>query len=364
MSASNPAPHPSRSHTDHDTEFSLLDLVNVMLVHRRLMVVLPICVAAIVATILLVLPRNFTTSVSFMPQTSKSAASQFAGLAAQLGMTLPGTEPGQSPDFYASLLNSRTILGSAVDTTYAFEATGRRYEGSLADLLEVKAKTAGQRRFATMKKLKSRISVKTEPEIGLIRLSVRMPWPELSRQVAERMLAAVSDFNLRRRQSQAAAERRFVQGRLTEAKGELRSAERSLQAFLERNRDYRNSPLLVFEQNRLQQDVSMRQTVYTSLAQSYETARIDEVRNTPVITIVESPDTPVRPDPRDLVFKTLLALVVGGFLALAIAFSREVMLKTRQQDPERADRVAALKREALEGLWRPWSGLRRKLSRQ
>ena len=43
----------------------------------------------------------------------------------------------------------------------------------------------------------------------------------------------------------------------------------------------------------------------------YEQARIDEVRNTPVITVVEPPDLPTRPNPRRTVLKGLLGLIVG-----------------------------------------------------
>jgi len=89
------------------------------------------------------------------------------------------------------------------------------------------------------------------------------------------------------RQSQAAAERGFTEERMAEAQEELRAAENELQRFLQNNRQFQNSPELVFQHDRLQRRVAMRQQVYTSLVQSYEQARIDEVPNTPVITVVE-----------------------------------------------------------------------------
>src|SRR5262249_435769 len=73
-------------------------------------------------------------------------------------------------------------------------------------------------------------------------------------------------------------------------------------------------------------EVSMRQAVYTTLVQSYEAARIDEVRNTPVITVMEPPDVPAKADPRLALLKSLLAGIVGlglgaFFAAMRPAFS-------------------------------------------
>ncbi len=49
------------------------------------------------------------------------------------------------------------------------------------------------------------------------------------------------------------------------------------------------SPL--FEHDRLERPVSMRQELVTAMAQAYEQARVDEVRNTPVITVIDQPES-------------------------------------------------------------------------
>ncbi|HEX5635067.1 MAG TPA: hypothetical protein VFX50_17610, partial [Gemmatimonadales bacterium] len=48
-----------------------------------------------------------------------------------------------------------------------------------------------------------------------------------------------------------------------------------------------------------------------SLRQAYEQARLEEVRDTPTITVVEDALLPARPDSRKLVQKLALALAVG-----------------------------------------------------
>ncbi|MGH7701841.1 MAG: GNVR domain-containing protein, partial [Gemmatimonadales bacterium] len=130
-----------------------------------------------------------------------------------------------------------------------------------------------------------------------------------------------------------------------QVRADLREAEDRLQEFLQRNREFRNSPQLAFEYDRLQREVTMRQQVYTTLAQGYEQARIDEVRNTPLISIVEQPDLPVKPKSRRLILKTLLGLTLGGLLGLFLALWLDLVARDRVRSPEQFDRFSALRAE-------------------
>jgi uncharacterized protein involved in exopolysaccharide biosynthesis len=176
--------------------------------------------------------------------------------------------------------------------------------------------------------------------------------------VAERVLDLVHRFNLETRQSQALAERRFIEARLAETERELVASEGRLQAFLERNRRYDNSPDLRFEYERLQRQVGLRQQVYNSLSQSYEQAKIEEVRNTPVLTVVEPPVRPVEPDSRGLLPKALIGLFLGGFLAVGLVAGRELVRETRHQTPEEYRELERLGREAREEIDSVWRGVR------
>src|SRR5207244_4476199 len=89
-----------------------------------------------------------------------------------------------------------------------------------------------------------------------------------------------------------------LEGRSQEALTELRTAEQAMQDFLVRNRQYQNSPPLQFEASRLQRRIDLTQQVYTNLVQAYEQARVAEVRNTPVLTIIDKPEGSAQPSVR------------------------------------------------------------------
>jgi len=75
----------------------------------------------------------------------------------------------------------------------------------------------------------------------------------------------------------------------------------------------------------------LRQQVYTSLVQNWQEARIREVRDTPVITVLENPRLPVVSEPRRLVLKGILCGLAGGILGALIALLAEGVSGVRRQ---------------------------------
>jgi uncharacterized protein involved in exopolysaccharide biosynthesis len=342
---------------------ALLPLLNTLLRRRGLVFGAPLGLAGIVVVIGLLLPRTYTASASFAPQSSSGAMSRLTGLAAQFGIAVPTDDPTQSPDFYADLLQSGQLLRAMVESTYVFESAGDTVRGNLVAIYDIDAGGPGRSREEAVKRLGQDLRVSSDLKTGVVTLSVEAKAPELARQLAERALALVNSFNLRTRQTQAAAERLFVEGRMRAAEQDLRAAEDRLQAFLTSNRNFSNSPQLQFEHDRIQREVQTRQDIYTNLAQGYEQARISEVRNTPVITVIEGPILPVKPDSRRLALKALLALLIGGGLAALLAVAIDYFRQSGQQAPDDLLEFRRLREEFLQQLRHPVRSLRRTGSR-
>jgi len=352
-------PWPGRR--DEIEEISLLDLASVFLRHRRTVLGWTAALCVGVVAFAFVQARSYSAEASFMPQADGGAASsRLSSLAGQFGIDVPTGQEGQSPQFYADLLTSREILSKVAADTFEVADTAGIFargilRGPLADLLEIaEDEPAPARRVAVIEWLRERaVSTSTGTETGVVELEVTTPWPDLSGAIAARLLDLVNEFNLETRQSQAAAERAFIEERMAEARQELRRAEDELERFLRNNRQFQNSPELVFQHDRLQRQVAMRQQVYTSLSESYEQARINEVRNTPVITVVEAPEAPVRPDPRRLPLKGALGLVLGGMVGAFAAFGKEFVRRQREEEAEEYLEFHELWEETVGDLRRP-----------
>lgn len=320
-----------------------MEIANVLLRHRRVVVALPVALAALVVGIVFLLPRSYSSSVSFVPEAEQTQASRLSGIAAQFGMNIGSFGSGRSPQFYADLLRSRELLEAVAHTQFEPTEEDAAWDaGTLLQLYQIEGETIGLRESRAVDRLRDDLSVETKPETGVVRYTIAAPWPGLARQIADRVVELVNEFNLETRQTQAAAERRFLEDRLQAAEEDLRAAEDSLEAFLDRNRSYQSSPALRFEHDRLQRQVSLEQQVVTSLAQSYEQARIDEVRDTPVITVIESAQIPPQPDRRWLLVKGFIAGLIGLLMAAMWAFGRDFYADTGEEQPREYERFREL----------------------
>ena len=324
-----------------DDEISLWEVLSVLLRRRRVIILSTLGLGALAVAFALLRAASFTTAASFRPQGSEAPQSQLVALASQFGMAIGGGDE-LSPAFYEELLTSREILLTAAESGYDVDGSSVR----LPDLLEIREETADLRSNEVVEWLReSALSVRTGRATGIVTFAVTTDWPALSFQIADRLLAEVSRFNLETRQSQAASERAFIEGRVENARDDLQAAEDELQQFLQANRQFENSPELRFQYERLQRNVSLQQQVYTTLVQSFEQARIAEVRDTPVLTVLQPPFMPPGPDERQLTLFLALGLALGGMGGIVLAFVVEAFTRPAGNDPAREDF-----RRTLDGL--------------
>jgi uncharacterized protein involved in exopolysaccharide biosynthesis len=194
-----------------------------------------------------------------------------------------------------------------------------------------------------VRRLRNQVRVTTDPRTSFVALRVNARWPTLAADMANRAVGLVSEFNKEQRLTRAQARREFLEGRVAATQDELRAAENALRAFFETNRQWRDSPGLTIEELRLRRQVETVSSLYLSLRQQYEAARIDEVNTTPVITAVDRAVPPRRPEwPR----RTLIAVtagLLGAVLGLLWATARELLANWARRNPAEAGllRVAA-----------------------
>jgi uncharacterized protein involved in exopolysaccharide biosynthesis len=303
--------------------------------HRRSLVVVPAASALVVLAAVMIPPRVYVARAAFVasePASLSSSLGALSSVAAQLGVPglsqLASGSASGSPQFYADLLTSNALLHAVVTTPFDASAPadygGAPFTGTLVSYLEARGPTATDRETDAMKRFaKSALEVTADRPTGIVRFEVRTKNRQLSALVARRMLDLVNDFNLRRRQSQAGAERDFAGARSATSLDTLRSAEAALAAFRATNIDFSHSPALAAREAELQRRVSLAQQIYTSIAQRYELSAIEAVRNTPVVTVLDAPEGLVIARPRYAVLLTIGAAFAGLLAACLVALGAE-----------------------------------------
>lgn len=318
-------------------EVGLLEIADVLLRHWRLVVGFPLVTAIFAALISLLLPTQYTATTSFVPEGGAEGSqlpSGLSGLASQFGIAIPlGRET--SPEFYSDVLYSRTLVEDVLETQYSdprAQETGAT--ATLLDLLDIDGDNMMERLQAGREDMAERTSVRVKSETGIVTLEVETPYATLSADVANRFVTLLNRFNLETRQSNAKIRREFTEGRNAQAETELREAEEDMKRFLEENRTFRGSPQLEFQHDRLQRQVAIRQEVLTALRREYEQARIQEVNDTPVITVIDAAVPPYEKSSPHRTIIVIVVFVLAGLIAIAVAFGREFVRRAKAEDHE------------------------------
>jgi tyrosine-protein kinase Etk/Wzc len=314
-------------------DISFFELMTPLVTRRKLIVGTALACALAAALFLLLQPRTYTATTSFTPENSSSTGLMsnlvgLAGLAGQLGLGSSGSN-SVSPDFFVKLAHSDEVLRSTLMKDFPDpDSAGSRRQ--LLQILAVKGRTPEQRIQSAVKVLRRQVEASSDKSTGIVTLNVKLHTPQLAAEVAKYMVELLNRFNLESRQSQSREQRRFSGERLAVAEQELKTAEQAQLAFLQRNRQYLDSPLLAFEYNRLSRQVQLRQEVYQTLTKAYEEARIAEVRDTPVLTVIDSAVAPVTPSGPKRVLGTTVALIFGGALGVLLAYLASARERARR----------------------------------
>ncbi len=313
---------------DRGTEITPLTVAVFLARYAPFLLGVPIAAAMFSLILSLVLGTGWVSRSVFSPQVRGSVASGLASVAVQFGIVPGGLGGSESVEFYSQLLRSRDLQRAAVlEQNVWVEPGGDTVRARLVDLWGAGEPNSEASIRAAVARLDRAITITTSREAFVVSLETRAAKAALAIAVNRRLLDLVNEFNLEKRKTRASAEREFTQTRMLEAQRELERAEAAERGFLEQNREYQSSPQLRFEALRLNRRTQLRQQVYLSLAQAFEQARIDEVRDTPVITVVQGPENAVRRARSrvvDALVWGLVALTVTLGIALVVEnFRRE-----------------------------------------
>lgn len=343
-----------------DHQPGLLEVLNELLKRWRLLVGVPLGAAVLAGVVAFVWPPTFTATTAFLPESGQqsSISGGLLGIAGQIGASL-GFSADQPSRFYADLAQRRDVLLPVLDQKYP-DPRAHRTPGdsvSLLELLGPESGTQAQRIHAALKRFRGRLDVSVNNETGVVSVSVGSRYPTLAAAVANRLIGSLDTFNMVQRQSTARDRRVFIEGRLTLAQKRLTDAESALKDFYTRNRTWQSSPELTFEEGRLHRQVDLSQQLYVSLREQYETARIDEVNDTPVLTVVQRAVPPVERSWPKRKLLVLVGFLVGVALAFGAALTATQLDRLRATDPTSYDefryRLRQLPQDVRAALYLP-----------
>ena len=266
----------------------------------------------------LLLPSRYRAKAAFQAENPPNEPPLGGGLAGALGSQLASLPLGGTqnrPQLLADLLLTDAVLRHVVHATFLWAGQPQ----TLVTIYGYATKPRPELRdYLAIKKLHKAVSVDVDIRTGIVRFDVEAYTPELALALAETTLVALNEANVGLRQRRGSAERAFTAQRSADARVTLAAAESTLALFNQTNRNLQTSATLQLEQARLRRNVDMAQQLFLQLQLQEEQAALQELRNTPTISVIDPPVLPARHSWPN----RPLAVVTGLLIGLLVAYLR------------------------------------------
>ena len=180
----------------------------------------------------------------------------------------------------------------------------------------------------------AKIDISEDRNTRIYSLTLSASEPQLASDIIAALIEELDTHQKEYNKAITSKARKFIEERIVAVGKELREAEESLKDFTVSNRRIENSPLLLLEQQRLAREVSIPAGVFTMLKQQLETTKIEEVKESDYVVILDPPEAPLNrsgPNRRKMViFAGFLGIGLGMVFGLVIEFIKEEQEKIIQ----------------------------------
>ncbi len=266
--------------------------------NRKKFIWINISIAVLTLVLLFfVVSLYYESTVTILPDygNKNTSLNQLSDLAAMAGVKVG---EGAPTEIYQVLVTSESVLEPVIYKKYFT----KEYKDSvnLIQYFDIEPDNSLSPRLQKRKMFikaykelyESHIVTDLDRITKVLNIKVTMPESDLSALVANNIVESLDNYIRTKRKSYASEQRFYIEKRLLQVKDSLSSAENKLKNFREENRLIA-SPALQLEQGRLLRNVDIMQAVYMELNKQLEIAKIDEIKETPVLNVKELAKDPV-----------------------------------------------------------------------
>ena len=285
-------------------EINLVNLFKVIWGGRWFIILITFLAGVLSALYTYTLTPLYKSEISIYPVLSEktpAGISRLQGLAASFGYDIGTVETNFNiPD----IVNSRRLKMTIINKKWYFEER----QDSLTLLDYWNLDQGGIRKFLfgwmssnnvdpekkllkdeanALKIIDDRVRVSESKKSGLITVSFLAEEPKLASDIVNFISDAITQYVQKVQTKRTKDNRKFIEERMAEVSETLAASEEKLKRFREENRSIQNSPELQLQYERLQRDLEVDKQVYITLKQQYEISRIEEVKETPVVNVLD-----------------------------------------------------------------------------
>jgi uncharacterized protein involved in exopolysaccharide biosynthesis len=261
-------------------------------------------------------PREFTAEMTLATvNTSRGVAVGGALGSSLLGMQASGIEA--TPAFVIRLMGTEAVLR---------EVAVARPAGATRSIIEMVSKPGAKvPRELWGREIEGHFEAVTDKEAGTIALRVTSRDSAAARALSRALLESTTRAFARASRAQATQLRLAQEARAEAAQRNLRSAEEQLVAFARSNREVSEYSETYVQQQRLERNVQLAQSVYMQVVNTRESAIAKELEDTPALVVLDPVPESMAPNSRHTAAKTLAAAFGGGLLTALLVVLRGLL---------------------------------------
>ena len=268
-------------------------------------------------------PKYISSATILLSESKSNNMGGLAGLASQFGVNMPSAAQADlsSPSLLPELLKSRVFASKIIDRKLSINESGRKI--TLLEILtenEVNSYPRDILITKAMSKLAGMINFTSGSAGSFSSISVIATSPVFAKELAEIALTELQLLNRDLKIRSVSEKTTFIENRIFNVKNQLGSAEKDLKLFREKNRQI-SSPTLMLLEEQLTREVEVQKSIYLTLKQQLELAKIEEVQ-TSVLQILDSPQLPLWPSNKNMRLSIILSMFFGLGLGIFFGFTR------------------------------------------
>lgn len=310
---------------DEDIFFYLKILYN----HRYFIALISALFVIVSVIYVFVTPPIFTSYVTILPTYESEQTAQLSylrNLAGQFGIAQMPVK--NVSELFPDIIKSRKIIYTILQKRFEFKGDSL----SLIEIMKIDEGDLNSNLFYGYESLIKSISVSREIRTNITKLEVSSKFPKLSADIAASIVDELDLYNRNQRTTKAKENREFIERRLTVTDDSLKMADYNLKEFGERNKGgFENSPELQMIFRQLMRNLKKWEEIYYTLVSEYEIAKIQEIRDTPIINVLDEARVPVRKSAPKRAFIVMLSLIIGANVGIVLSFVKESRLKKKER---------------------------------
>ena len=289
---------------------------------RKLIVYIVAVSTAVAVVVSLLMPNYYRAMATLLPDTEKGKLASLGGVSELV--SLAGLNMGEPSlvKLYPRIIVSEAVLRNVIYVKYHTEKSADSV--TLSELWNVPGDTHELIYERTLNLLRDLLDVSMDNKTNVVSIAVETKDPLISAAIVNNITSELDKFIRTKKTTSAGEERRWVEARLAEVKNDLEKSENALKGFREKNRRVIDSPELLLEQERMMREVQINTALYTELKKQYEVIKIEEIKNIPIITIMDPAYPPAlkeRPH-RSVIVMTVFFISIAAALGYVFAIER------------------------------------------